>query len=99
MSTYPPESETLAIESPTAEPRRRVKQEVTHGAKLLCIDDRNIRRHYSPGPPVRGRIYCVRELYEEDGVSGVLLVGIMGPKNPAGLECGFLLSRFRWVHD
>jgi len=99
MNTYAPESEALAIESPTAEPRRRVKQEVTHGAKLLCIDDRKIRRHYTPGPPVRGRVYCVRELYEENGVSGVLLVGIMGPKNATGLECGFLLSRFRWVHD
>lgn len=99
MKAQTQSSEALALESPTTAPRQRVKQEVTHGAKLLCEDDRNIKRHYTPGPPVRGRIYCVRELYSEDGVPGVLLVGIVGPTNAAGLECGFVLSRFRWVHD
>jgi hypothetical protein len=99
MKAHALDSEVSVLESPTAAPRQRIKQEVTHGAKLLCVDDRKIRRHYTPGPPVSGRVYCVRELYEEDAVPGVLLVGINGPKNAAGLECGFLLSRFRWVHD
>lgn len=99
MKTQPLDWKCSALESPTAEPRQRIKQEVTHGSKLLCVNDRNIQRHYTPEPPIRGHVYCARELYSENGVPGVLLVGIVGPTNAAGLECGFLLSRFRWVHD
>ena len=91
-------AKALAFESPTTETRIRTKQQVTHGAKLLCVDDSNLQRHYLPGPVVRGQLYCVRELYEEGGIPGVLVVGIVGPFS-GGLECGFLLSRFRWVHD
>jgi hypothetical protein len=87
------------LESPTAVPQQRKQPEVTFGSKLLCVDDQNLRRHYTPGIPVHGHLYCVRELYRENGIPGVLLVGITGPTNRAGLECGFLLSRFRWVHD
>ena len=92
------DAQSLAFESPTTEPRVRTKQEVTHGAKLLCVDDNNLKRDYTPGPVVRGHTYCVRELYTEAGIQGVLIVGIVGPSRN-GLECGFLLSRFRWVHD
>ncbi len=91
--------QSFAIEFPTSEPRERTKQEVTHGAKLICINDKNLLRNYIPGPVVEGQIYCVRELYTQGGVPGVLLVGITGPFDFNGLECGFLLSRFRWVHD
>ena len=87
------------LESPTTARHDRVQQVVAPGAKLLCINASGLRRTYTPGSPVEGRIYCVRELYEEDGVQGVLLVGIVGPRNHAGLECGFLLARFRWVHE
>ena len=72
---------------------------VRPGAKLLCINDRGLRRRYSPGPVVRGHVYCVREVYEDLGQTGVLVIGIAGPRNSAGLECGFFLSRFRMVHD
>jgi hypothetical protein len=91
--------QSLAIEFPTTEPRERTQQEVTHGAKLICINDKNLHRNYHPGPVVEGQVYCVRELYTQGGVPGVLLVGIVGPFDFGGLECGFLLSRFRWVHD
>jgi len=91
-------AQPLAFESPTIEPRIRTQQQITPGAKLLCVDDANLVRQYTPGPVVRGQIYSVRELYEEDGIRGVLLWGIVGPFR-GGLECGFLLSRFRWVHD
>ena len=83
----------------TIKPRPRKAEKVTGGAKLLCINDRNLHRTYVPGPPVEGRTYCVREVYSENGVEGVLLYGIDGPRIRGGLECGFLLSRFRWVHD
>ncbi|HRK16581.1 MAG TPA: hypothetical protein PK490_20040 [Prosthecobacter sp.] len=86
------------LESPSAKEVPRQQKPLTAGAKLLCIDDTNLHRQYIPGPVVAGRIYCVRELYEEHGIPGVLLIGITGPFR-AGLECGFLLSRFRWVHD
>jgi hypothetical protein len=88
----------LLLESPAIDTRIRTKQLVTPGAKLLCVDDSGLQRHYDPGPVVRGKLYCMRELYEEAGTPGVLLVGIVGPFRN-GLECGFLLSRFRWVHD
>ena len=91
-------AQSLTFEAPAPETRIRTKQQVTPGAKLLCVDDSNLKRHYIPGPVVRGQIYCVRELYEESGIPGVLIVGIAGPIR-GGLECGFLLSRFRWVHD
>jgi hypothetical protein len=65
----------------------------------LCIDASNLRRHYRPGPVVRGHVYCVREMYTDGGRPGVLLVGIKGPIGPDGLEQGFYLSRFRWVHS
>jgi hypothetical protein len=83
------------------EPDDRVESEphYHHGAKLVCIDDQNIHRHYIPGPPAKGRIYSVREHYQEAGIHGVLLFGIQGPKNECGLECGFLLSQFKWIHD
>lgn len=87
-----------ALESPAAKTSPRQQKPLTAGAKLLCIDDSNLRRQYTPGPVVLGHIYCVRELYEENGIPGVLLIGITGPFR-GGLECGFLLSRFRWVHD
>lgn len=99
MSTSEDPGASHALEGPRTATVPRTIQVVQEGAKLLCVDDRNLRRPYTPGPPVRGRIYCVRELYEEDGIQGVLLVGIAGPRNNAGLECGFLLARFRWVHD
>jgi hypothetical protein len=91
-------TQSLAFESPTTETRTRTQQQVSPGAKLLCVEDANLNRDYVPRPVVRGRIYCVRELYEEGGIPGVLVVGITGPFR-GGLECGFLLSRFRWVHD
>ncbi len=91
--------QSLEIEFPKPESRERTRHEVTHGAKLICINDKNLHRNYSPGPVVEGQIYCVRELYTQGGVPGVLLVGIVGPFDFGGLECGFLLSRFRWIHD
>lgn len=81
------------------EQKSNTEQKIEAGARLLCIDDAGLRRTYWPGPPVRGKIYCVREIYNEDSAPGVLLVGIRGPTNHAGLECGFLLSRFKWVHE
>ena len=74
-------------------------QEMSPGAKLLCIDDSNLHRTYYPGPPIKGQVYCVREIFDEYPDQGVLLVGITGPMFSDGLECGFYLSRFRWVHD
>lgn len=92
-------SQSSELELPTIEPHERTQQEVAHGAKLICINDKNLRRNYQPGPVVEGQTYCVRELYTQGDVPGVLLVGIVGPFDFGGLECGFLLSRFRWVHD
>jgi len=82
---------------PAAMPRPDTKPQP--GAKLLCVDDRGLKRTYCPGPPVRGHIYCLRELYTDHGEPGVLLAGIVGPRNGQGLECGFFLRRFRWVHE
>lgn len=65
------------------------------GARLLCIDDSRLRRRYRPGPPARGKVYCVRKTYSDGGRTGVLLVGISGPRGNDGLEQGFYLSRFR----
>ena len=67
--------------------------------KVLCIDAKGLRRTYVPGPPVEGHLYCVREVYADSGHTGILLVGIRGPALASNLECGFLASRFRWVHD
>ena len=64
------------------------------GARLLCIDDSNLHRRYRPGPPVRGNVYCLRQAYSDGGRTGVLLVGISGPRGSNGLEQGFYLSRF-----
>lgn len=91
---------TATKKAPAPSRTRAPKPEpkVTRGAKLLCIDDSNLRRHYSPGAVVRGQVYCVREVYTDGGRPGVLLVGIEGPIAPGGLEQGFYLSRFRWVH-
>ncbi len=86
------------FEKPNVSSEERLSIQFSPGAKLLCINDSGIRRKYTPGPPVNGQIYCVRELYEAGGIPGVLLVGIVGPDEYHGLECGFLLSRFRWVH-
>ena len=47
---------------------------------------------------MRGRIYRVREVFYDDGLPGALLVGIRGPLNAAGPECGFKLTRSRWLH-
>ncbi len=65
------------------------------GARLLCIDDSRLHRRYRPGPPARGKVYCLREAYSDHGRTGVLLVGIAGPRGSNGLEQGFYLSRFR----
>ena len=69
------------------------------GDKVICIDAAGLRRIYVPGPPVEGHLYCVREVYVDNGQVGILLVGIYGPAMSSKLECGFLASRFRWVHD
>lgn len=94
---------TVKPQPPATRKRRRdsasAKESPTHGAKLLCIDDSNIRRNYSPGPPVRGRLYCAREIYTDGGRPGVLLVGIHGPLGHDGLEQGFFLSRFHVVRS
>ena len=92
-------SQFLEVEPPRIEPNERIQRELIHGAKLLCIDDKNLHRNYHPGPVVEGQIYCVREHYTQGGVTGVLLFGIVGPFDFGGLECDFLLSRFRWIHD
>lgn len=89
----------ITLTKTKAAQRSKAAPKCASSAKLLCVDDSRIRRRYWPGPPVQGRIYCVREIYDEDTAPGVLLVGIRGPLNHAGLECGFLLSRFKWVHD
>jgi hypothetical protein len=68
-----------------------------HGHMLQCINDQGFKRTYIPGPPIKNHVYWVREIYEDRGELGVLLVGIIGPFSPSGLEQGFLLSRFRWV--
>jgi hypothetical protein len=68
------------------------------GTRLLCVDDTKLGRHYTPSAIVSGHIYSVRELYVENGVPGVLVVGISGPVLN-GLECGFQLSRFRTIDD
>jgi hypothetical protein len=85
-------------QTPIRRPLRKAKPKVTRGAKLLCINDRDLRRPYRPRPPVRGHVYCVREVYTDGGRPGVLLLGIVGPIGPDGLEQGFYLSRFRWLH-
>ena len=69
------------------------------GDKVVCIDAKGLRRPYVPGPPVEGHLYCVREVYVDNGQTGILLVGIRGPLLSSKLKCGFLASRFRWVHD
>ena len=69
------------------------------GDKVVCIDAKGLRRTYVPGPPVEGHLYCVREVYADSGQAGILLVGIRGPDLVSNLECGFLASRFRWIHD
>ena len=69
------------------------------GDKVLCIDAKGLHRIYVPGPPVEGHLYCVREVYVDNGQMGILLVGIRGPTMSSKLECGFLARRFRWVHD
>ena len=72
---------------------------VSPGDKVLCMDAKWLRRTYVPGPPVEGHLYCVREVYVDNGQPGLLLVGIHGPAMSSKLECGFLARRFRWVHD
>lgn len=91
----------LAMPRPGVFPKRREKPASTWGAgdKVLCIDAKGLRRTYVPGPPVEGHLYCVREVYADNGQTGILLVGIRGPALASNLECGFLASRFRWIHD
>ena len=72
---------------------------ISPGDKVLCMDAKGLRRTYVPGPPVEGHLYCVREVYVDNGQTGLLLVGIHGPAMSSKLECGFLARRFRWVHD
>ncbi len=84
---------------PHAKNQTRARLSPGPGAKLLCVDDVGLKRRYTPGSPVRGRVYCVREVYDLDTAPGVLLAGIRGPINPLGLECGFLLARFIWLHE
>ena len=69
------------------------------GDKVICIDAEGLRRTYVPGPLVEGHLYCVREVYADGGQTGILLVGFRCPALALNLECGFLASRFRWVHD
>ena len=69
------------------------------GDKVICIDAKGLRRIYVPGPPKEGHLYCVREVYVDNGQMGILLVGIHGPATSSNLECGFLACRFRWIHD
>lgn len=69
------------------------------GDKVICIDAKDLRRIYVPGPPKEGHLYCVREVYVDNGQTGILLVGIRGPAMSSNLECGFLARRFRWIHD
>ncbi len=91
--------EPAPVSRPFRERAPKAEEQMTRGAKLICIDDRNLQRHYTPGAPIRGHIYCLRQLYTDGGRRGVLLVGITGPLQPNGLEQGFYLSRFRWMHD
>lgn len=74
-------------------------RELSPGDKVICIDAKGLRRTYVPGPPVEGHLYCVREVYVDNGQTGILLVGIHGPAMSSKLECGFLARRFRWIHD
>ena len=74
-------------------------REFSPGDKVVCIDAKGLRRIYVPGPPVEGHLYCVREVYVDNGQMGILLVGIRGPTMSSKLECGFLARRFRRVHD
>ena len=76
-----------------------VPRGISPGDKVLCIDAKGLHRIYVPGPPVEGHLYCVREVYVDNGQVGILLVGIRGPTMSSKLECGFLARRFRWVHD
>lgn len=92
---------TVAKPEPQAPQKRLEKPSGAWGAgdKVLCIDARGLRRTYVPGPPVEGHLYCVREVYVDNGQTGILLVGIRGPAFGPGLECGFLACRFRWIRD
>ena len=69
------------------------------GDKVLCIDAKGLRRTYVPGSPVEGHLYYVRGVYADSGQTGILLVGIRSPAFGSSQECGFLASRFRWIHD
>ena len=76
-----------------------ISRELSPGDKVVCIDAKGLQRNYVPGPPVEGHLYCVREVYVDNGQVGILLVGIRGPTMVSSLECGFWASRFRWVHN
>ena len=91
----------LAMPRPEVFPKRLEKPTSAWRSsdKVLCIDATGLRRTYVPGPPVEGHLYCVREVYADSGQAGILLVGIRGPALVSNLECGFLASRFRWIHD
>ena len=91
----------LEMPGPGVIPKRREMPASTWGSgdKVICIVAKGLRRTYVPGPPVEGHLYCVREVYADSGQTGILLVGIRGPALASNLECGFLASRFRWIHD
>ncbi len=92
---------TLALPRPRVSRNHREKPSAAWGTgdKVICIDAEGLRRTYVPGPPVKGHLYCVREVYADGGQTGILLVGIRGPALASNLECGFLAWRFRWIHD
>ena len=92
---------TRTMPSPRVSRNHREKPASAWGAgdKVLCIDAKGLRRTYVPGPPVEGHLYCPLEVYADGGQTGILLVGIRGPALASNLECGFLASRFRWIHD
>ena len=92
---------TVVPPRPQTPPKRAGKSAAAwrSGDKVLCIDAKGLRRTYVSGPPVEGHLYCVREVYADGGQTGILLEGIHGPALASNLECGFLASRFRWIHD
>ena len=85
--------------SPPDVRRKSRTRPVQGGSKLLCVNDKGLRRKYQPGPPKQGHLYSVREVYTDSGKRGVLLVGIRGPIGAGRLEQGFLLSRFRLIRS
>lgn len=105
QATHP--SLGLAVNIDVEKPAdKKADTTIQTGAKVICVNARGLRRRYRPGPPEEGQIYCVREVYQDNACScfhcrgqGILLVGVQGPAWHNGLEAGFLVHRFRWVHE